>query len=234
MAQKGDDGPSLELPSFGLRRKGRRRDEEPSPPAAPADIDTTAEERPDEPRDAVPPRATTAEPAPAPDRAPAPEPAAEPAPAPSAEDPAGVRRRPRRAVAAAIPDGVAVSLSGLAAGLVLVGLTWGSLHLCELVRGTTSCGTPGLALLLVAVVLAVLAGQALLSASGVADSGSISFLGVGLVTVVTLLMSDLLLEWWMFLIVPLVSVVGFVLAHWVSTAFVEPVEQPTAEDWMRR
>ena len=110
-------------------------------------------------------------------------------------------------------------------GALLVGLVWGSLRLCEVVRGTSSCGQPGFLVLLAILVLLVVVGRALLKGFGVDDAGSTSFLGVGVVAVVVLLfLSGQLFEWWTALVVPAAAVVSFALAHWVSTAFVDTPE----------
>ncbi len=120
---------------------------------------------------------------------------------------------------------VAAAVTGLVVGLLMVGLTWGSLRLCELARGAASCGQPGFVVLLAILVLLVVVGRLLLRVLGVADAGSISFLGVGVIAVVTLLfLVGALFEWWIVLVLPVVSVASFVLAHWVSTAFVETPE----------
>jgi hypothetical protein len=196
MAEKdpGNDGPSLELPSFGFRRKRKPAAEpvEPKPPP-------------------IEPEPTTSEPVEPPD---GPE---EPAP--------GVRKASRAVSLPAIGGQAAAIVTGLVVGALLVGLVWGSLRLCEVARGTSSCGQPGFLVLLAILVLLVLVGRALLKGFGVDDAGSTSFLGVGVVAVVVLLfLSGQLFEWWTALVVPAAAVVSFALAHWVSTAFVETPE----------
>jgi hypothetical protein len=118
----------------------------------------------------------------------------------------------------------AAVLTGVVVGLVTVGLTWGSLKGCEVTRGTATCGGgPGLLLLVVIVVVAALLGAALLRAFRVNDPGSTSFLGVALLTVVALLfLIDVLSSGWMIVVIPLVAAGTYALAHWVTTAFVEP------------
>jgi hypothetical protein len=114
-------------------------------------------------------------------------------------------------------------VTGLLVGVLTVGATWGGLRLCEVVRGTSSCGNPGMLLLLVIVIAMVLVGSMLLRAWGVPDPGSTSFLGVGLLTVLVLLfLVDLLFHWWMIIVIPVVAMLTFALSHWVATAFVEP------------
>jgi hypothetical protein len=108
-------------------------------------------------------------------------------------------------------------------GVISVGLTWASLRLCEVVRGTTSCGGPGYLLLLLILVAMVLLGTALLRALGVPEPGSTSLLAVGLLAVLTLLLLvGVLFHWWMILVLPACSALTFAAAHWVTTTFVEP------------
>ncbi|QBR92650.1 hypothetical protein [Nocardioides euryhalodurans] len=204
MAEKDPDGPSLELPSLGFRRKRKANRDEPStePPADPV-----------EPA----PRVTDEVPA-------APE-----APAVEAEQPAASpppERRRRQPVSlptiGALP---AALVAGLVSGLLLVGLVWASLRLCEVVRGTSSCGNPGFLLLLAVTVLVGWVGAVVLRALGVPGAGSTSALGTGLIAVVSLLfLGDALFAWWMVIAVPLVGAASYAVAVWVSTALVEPVE----------
>ena len=193
MPQKdpGNDGPSLELPSFGL---GRKRKPAPAEPDAP-------EPTPVEPLRAAPP-------------------------AEAAEGTASPVEPVETTPATPVLSGpVATALTGLVVGLLMVGLSWGSLRLCEVARGTSSCGQPGFVVVLAILVLLVVVGRLLLRSLGVPDAGSISFLGVGVVAVVTLLfLVGALFEWWIVLVLPAVSVASFALAHWVSTAFVETPE----------
>ena len=138
-------------------------------------------------------------------------------------EPAGARKERRQFSLPAIGGMAASMIVGAVVGLLTVGLTWASLRLCEVVQGTSSCGNPGFFLLLAIMVAMVLIGSVLLRAFGVPDPGSTSFLGVGLVAVVALLfLVDLLFLWWMVLAIPAVAIASFALAHWVTTAFVEP------------
>ena len=71
--------------------------------------------------------------------------------------------------------------------------------------------------------LAVLLGTVVLRLCRVPEAGSTSFLAVGLTSVIALLfLIDALFEWWMIIVIPLVSVATFLLSHWVTTTFVEP------------
>ena len=88
--------------------------------------------------------------------------------------------------------------------------------------GHDSCGGPGFFLLVAILVLAVVLGTAVLRLCQVAEPGSTSFLAVGLTSVIALLfLVDALFEWWMVIVIPLVSVATFLLSHWVTTTFVD-------------
>jgi hypothetical protein len=114
-------------------------------------------------------------------------------------------------------------VTGLLVGVITVGLVWASQRLCEVLRGTSSCGNAGFLLLLAVLVVAGLLGGALLRAFAVEDGGSTSFLAMGLVAVVLMLvLSDQLFAWWMVLVVPAVAMLAYVVAQRVTTAMVEP------------
>jgi hypothetical protein len=202
MAEKDDpDGPSLELPSLGFRRKRRAKRDRPAAPepAAPA--------APPVPE----PTMTRTEPVPAvqPDH--------------EDEQREPVRRGRPRPTLPQLGPVTAALLTGLLVGVVTVGLVWASQGLCEVVRGTSTCGDAGFLLLLAVLVAAGLVGGSLLTAFGVSDGGSTSFLAMGLVAVVLMLvLSDQLFAWWMVIVVPAVAAVAYVLAHRVTTAMVEP------------
>jgi hypothetical protein len=117
----------------------------------------------------------------------------------------------------------AAVLTGLLVGALIVAATAGSLRLCTSVKGTSSCGGPGLFLLVAILIAAGLVGAALLRAAAVPQPGSTSFLAVGLLSVVTLLfLVGSIFSWWMVIVIPLVSVVTFLLSHWVTTTYIEP------------
>ena len=271
---RGNDGPSLELPSFGLGRRKRKRsdsgDADATAPAAPAAPEP-------EPQPAPEPPATTTMPAegrtgddtpiavtpPAARKSveQAPEPPAQQAPPFFADEAPGAPLAPPPVTAEHSPEGatptrrgkpakpakpakrekpararrqrslptvggtVAAVITGLLIGVITVGLTWASQRLCEVVRGTSSCGGPGFFLLVAIMVAMVVLGAALLRAWGVSDPGSTSFLAVGLLAVVALLfLVDVLFNWWMIIVIPGVSVATFALSQWVTTTFIDPAE----------
>lgn len=239
MADEDDekDRPSLELPSLGFRRKRREQaaaTEEPvtarqetpvaeAQPAPPPEPTPAVEDAPQ----ARPLYADEVEPAAAeaPSEVVQPVPAAEvrPVPGPAAVEDAPAPRRKRLRTPSSIGGTSAAIITGLLVGVITVGLTWGSLRLCELVKGTSSCGNPGFLLLVAIMVSMTLLGSLLLRVWGVPDPGSTSFLAVGLLAVMTLLfLVDVLFNWWMIIVVPLFAVLTFALSHWVTTSFVEP------------
>lgn len=231
----GNDTPSLELPSwsFGRKRRGKSSDDTEVMPPVDAPVPAPLVE----PVEPAPTTAAPPEPAPAPPLfadevpEPAPEQASQSVPHPEIEpDPEGdtgldtraVRPRRSRPI---VGGRVAAVVTGALVGIFTVGLTWGSQRLCEVVRGTSSCGGPGLFLLIAILVAMVLLGSLLLRAFAVPEPGSTSFLAVGLLAVLSLLfLVDVLFNWWMILVIPLFSVLTFLLSHWVTTAFIEPAE----------
>lgn len=135
--------------------------------------------------------------------------------------------KPERTVSLPPLSGLtAAAVTGVAVGLLAVLLTFLALRGCEQVRGTSSCGGPGLFLLIAIMVICVLAGRFLLAAWNVTDPGSTSFLAVGLLAVIALLfLVQVLFEWWMIILIPLVALATFMLSHWVTTALIEPADR---------
>ncbi len=196
------DAPSLEPPSlFGRkRRKAPPAPVEPVDPVArvePADPDTifddTSEPTPHLPSPLTPP--------------------------PSPDTP----REPRPPRAPWLTDRPAAVLTGLIVGGLIVAATAGSLRICTEVKGTSSCGGQGFFLLLAILVVAVLVGAALLRGAHVPEPGSTSFLAVGLLSVAALLfLVGSIFQWWMAIVIPLVSMATFLLSHWVTSTYVDP------------
>ncbi|MFB9311440.1 hypothetical protein [Nocardioides plantarum] len=121
-----------------------------------------------------------------------------------------------------LPGRPAAVLSGLGAGLALLGFTWLGFQGCEAARGTSSCGTgPGMVALVVVFVLAVAVGAVVLSQFDVPDPGATSFLGTGLTGVVYLLLVEQLDNWTVLVVVPVVTALTFLLSWWVTTTYVD-------------
>ena len=141
-------------------------------------------------------------------------------------EPLSDRRVRRRRTGPVINGYLGSALTGLVVGLVTVLLTAGALRGCESVQGTSSCGRPGLFLLLAILVAMVLLGGLLLRLLRLPDPGSTSFLAVGLLAVIALLfLLDVVYEWWMVIVVPLISMGAYLLSHWVTATLVEPASK---------
>ena len=81
---------------------------------------------------------------------------------------------------------------------------------CDAVRGTPSCGGPGLLILVATVALAVLTGRFLLRFGHVRDAGIVSFLAVSSVAIVVLLFFiDLTYSPWIWFVLPVLAAAAF-------------------------
>lgn len=198
MAEPDKDGPSLELPKLGLRRRKQR-------PASPPEPEPVAEEPVEQTRPIV-----VEEPPP---------PAPEPEPEPRRRQPRAPRVRTDRG-----PGGMAAAIvTGLVVGLGICGLTWASLRSCEWAQGTSSCGDTGYPLLGLILAVMVVVGWLLLRLLRVPDPATTSFLAVGLAMVIALLvLVDHLMDRSMVVVIPLLSAATYAAAHWVTRTFVEP------------
>lgn len=211
-----DEESKLAAPKLFGRKKGTR-----TPPA-------------DEPA-AVEETRVDLEPVAAPDEA---EPAAqtpvEDTPVPTAEEPLAAapkrERRPRPDLSSvrvpALSGLPAAAVTGLLVGAFLLLATYGALHLCSTVRGASTCGgRAGFPLLLAIGVVAVVGGGTLLRLFHVTSPMGDSFLAVALVAVLTVVfLHNHYDAWWMAIAVPVLSVLAFLLAHWVSVTYIDPVE----------
>ena len=199
MAEPEKDGPSLELPKLGLRRRKR--------PAPPPETEPAVEQAREPVVEQTRPIVVEEEPPP-----PEPEP-------PRRKQPRAPRLRADRG-----PGGMAAALvTGLVVGLGLCGLTWASLRSCEGVQGTSSCGDAGYPLLGLMLAVMVVVGWLLLRLLRVPDPATTSFLAVGLAMVVALLvLVDHLLDRSMLVVIPVLCAATYALAHWVTRTFVEP------------
>lgn len=158
--------------------------------------------------------------APVEDAAPPVEP--EPIPEPTLQPEPEAPREKRDFTLPAISALQAAVTVGAVIGLLAVLLTFASLKLCELVRGTDSCGGPGLLLLVATLVILTYVGGWLLRGFGIDDPGSTSFLAVGLLAVLAMLFFlDVIYNWWMVIVIPLVAMGTYALSWWVTTRFVD-------------
>jgi hypothetical protein len=205
MADTPEDGPSLEMPSFSLRRRKKQAPEEELAPQ------TGSGDAPEP------------EPEPAPQAEAKPEPVPEPVPEPAEPK----RRRERPSIT--LPGLPAAALSGVVVGALAVLLAWLAGVGCSAVRGTSSCGgAAGLPLLLVGLGLLAYAGMVLLRLFGVREAGSTSLLAVGILSVLVLVFllgsTD---EWWMVIAIPVTAVIAYCASWWVTTAVVGDEPEPT-------
>ena len=152
-----------------------------------------------------------------------PDPQPEPHPEPEAPQEKRARRRPSVPSLSVGHPLLAAAVAGLVAGLVGVVLLWLVGRSCAAVRGVDSCGGGlGLLALLAAAAVEVILGAVLLKGQQLSDPTSTSFLGVGMVAVVALaLFFSALTSGWMFVVLPLLTAVTFVIAFWVTTTFVQ-------------
>jgi hypothetical protein len=127
---------------------------------------------------------------------------------------------------------VAVALTGLVVGLAGAVLTYLSLQGCKAVRGTETCGGPGVFVLVVILVLMALFGGVLLALWKVSENPrATSVLAIGVLCVVVMVtLLEELFSGWMFVVVPLLSVLAYLLAHWVTTRYVELPERGPEHD----
>ena len=192
-----EDAPSLEMPSFSLRRRKEAPEKDETPDSAP------------EPAlDAQP---TTAVPA------------VEAHEETYAEPEEAVHLEPRRRRELHLAGLPAAAVTGVVIGGLAVLLAWLATTSCEAVRGTSSCGRgPGLLILVAVLVLLAYAGSCLLRLFGVPETGSTSILAVGIMAVLVMVFllgsTD---EWWMVIAIPVVTVIAYCASWWVTTSVME-------------
>lgn len=145
------------------------------------------------------------------------------------------RKRPRRELPSltlpVLDHWVATAIAGVLAGLVGVAAVYLAQRGCELVRGVGSCGgSIGVLGLLLVLAAAVVVGASLLRLLRVNDATSTSLLGVGMLAVIVLLfLLGAIDSGWMVLVVPVLTALTFLLAHWVTGTFVESAEDRPAD-----
>lgn len=122
-------------------------------------------------------------------------------------------RKPRRPV----PPLLAAAGVGLFVGILACGLTYLGMIACQEIQGTTACGTPGFFVLMAIVVMLVAVGGFLLAVLRVPDAMSTSFLAVAVLAVVALaFLIEVIFEWWMILVIPVLAGLLFAGSHWVT------------------
>ena len=124
----------------------------------------------------------------------------------------------------ATPSPVAAApIVGALVGLLAIGLTWLGLQGCASVRGTSTCGDPGLLVVAAIVAVMALAGVVLLRLLRVAHPTSTSVLGTVLVAVLTLLLPEASYEsTWVLVAMPVCGALAFAAAYALTAGNTEP------------
>ncbi len=122
-----------------------------------------------------------------------------------------------------LPPGLAVVVTGLAAGLVAGLLIWLAELGCEAVRGTSSCGGRlGFVALLLVLMATTAASWGLLRLWQVSQPVGTAMLALGLLAVVGLLTLEAgVSAGWLLVTLPVFSLVTHLVAHAVATAQVD-------------
>ena len=218
-----DDGPSLEMPSFSLRRKKKAPEAAAPAPAPSADPLPEPEPIPETTPEAVTAVQQPTRPAPTATLPVVTTAEHEDDEADDEDEPVGPKRRARRQLPTIALSGVpAAAVTGVVIGALAVLLAWLSTTACDVVRGTSSCGGgPGLLILVVVLVLLSWVGGLLLRVFGVADAGSTSILAVGILAVLVLVfLLGSIDEWWMVVAIPVAAVIAYCASWWVTTSVV--------------
>ena len=147
-------------------------------------------------------------------------------PVESRTQPSPSTRAPPAASGPRVSPLLAAVITGALVGLVTVGLVWLALRGCSGLRGTASCGDPGILVLLAIFVAMVFGGRAVLAALRVPDAGSTALLGMALLAVVALLFVDDLDSALGAAVLAVVGALAFALSQWVTSTFTEPGDRP--------
>jgi hypothetical protein len=117
-----------------------------------------------------------------------------------------------------LPYPIAAAVVGLLVAVLTQVLVVGGGQACEVVRGTSSCGSAGGFMLLVIGVLAVLAGTRLLRTLAVPEPAVTSVLGVALLAIAVLaVLIDVIFSVWMWVVLPLLAAVVYAFSSWAAT-----------------
>ncbi len=116
-----------------------------------------------------------------------------------------------------MPYVVTAAAVGLLVAVLAQVLVLGGQQACEVVRGTTSCGSAGGFMLLAIGVLMILAGARLLRTLAVPEPVITSVLGVALLTIVVLaVLIDVIFSVWMWVVLPLVAAAAYAFSAWAA------------------
>jgi hypothetical protein len=116
-----------------------------------------------------------------------------------------------------LPYVLTAAAVGLLVAVLAQVLVIGGQQACEVVRGTSSCGSAGGFMLIVIGVLMILAGARLLRTLAVPEPVITSVLGVALLTIVVLaVLIDVIFSVWMWVVLPLVGAVAYAFSAWAA------------------
>ncbi len=152
---------------------------------------------------------------------------------PSRSEPgtAGERSEPRERWTPPAAGVQAVAVVGLLTGVLIYGLSLGTLKACEAVRGTSSCGGAGYLYLMAILVAAALVGGWALDRCSIPDPRATALLAVGIVAVVVLLiLVPVLFSWTMVLVIPLVATLAFLGSHAIAGVDLDKDQRWQPED----
>ncbi|MEN8675677.1 hypothetical protein [Nocardioides sp.] len=130
-----------------------------------------------------------------------------------------LQRRPVRLPQVTVPPPVTAAAVGLVTGAALLGLVSLGFRGCEALNGNTSCGKgPGMVALVLVFAVAVVIGRFLLAWAKLPEPGLTSFLGVGVASLVAILVLGGLFDSAAIIVVlPLLCAATFAGAWWVAT-----------------
>ena len=116
-----------------------------------------------------------------------------------------------------LPYPLTAAAVGLLVAVLAQVLVLGGEQACEVVRGTSSCGSAGGFMLLAIGLLMIFAGARLLRALAVPEPVITSVLGVALVTIVVLaVLIDVIFSVWMWVVLPLLAAAAYAFSAWAA------------------
>jgi hypothetical protein len=128
-----------------------------------------------------------------------------------------VRRRDPR-----VPYPVAAAAVGLLVAILARVLVLGGERACDVIRGTSTCGTTGGFLLLVIAAAMIYVGSRLLRFLAVPEPGLTSVLGTSLVAIAVLtVLLDEIFSTWMWVVLPVVAALLYAFSAWAATRLSE-------------